>query len=114
MSEEQSTQSTSEPSQAIESLSFAEFLESIPPSQTREVIAPGKITTQREGRAVKIAIDTPEIQLHCPGVSCNGERFFRTEDENYVELTLGISNFQYELSTRAQTVRAKEKFSLSA
>jgi hypothetical protein len=67
-----------------EAISFAEFLESVPPDQRRIITA----LTERIQRASPVAptvaipkpqmrLQLPEIRLHCSNENCNGMRFFR-------------------------------------
>ena len=59
--------------QEDEAISLAEFLESVPPSQTRKIIDIAIITLV--GRIYNYEMLTPEILIHCS--ACNGPRFFR-------------------------------------
>ena len=62
------------------SISFEEFLESSPPSNTKDVTK--IIDTERDLRGeLNFYIRRPEIQLHCSEVTCNGIRFFRPADK---------------------------------
>lgn len=65
------------PSETLESgpISFAEFLESHPPNQSKRIT---KIwSNYTHSGASYRGVITPEIQLHCPEETCNGTRFFR-------------------------------------
>jgi hypothetical protein len=68
------TPAASEP----EAMTFAEFLESVPPSQAVEVKS--LCSTERRGSTVSRRIRTPELMLHCTSDICNGTRFFRFTD----------------------------------
>jgi hypothetical protein len=59
-------------------ISFAEFLESIPPNQVRDI---SKIATNAiPGSRYRYSLSRPEIQMHCTDVACNGVRFFHFAD----------------------------------
>jgi hypothetical protein len=60
-------------------ITFAEFLETVPPSQTRTVADLCKATLF-PNEAARI-LNTPELQLHCTSEPCNGLRFFRFQGE---------------------------------
>lgn len=56
-------------------ISFAEFLEKIPPSTMRSI---HDLTIRIiDYGPVQWKLKTPEIQLHCTNEACNGTRFFR-------------------------------------
>jgi hypothetical protein len=75
------TEEPLQPSQAAEPepITFAEFLEDVPPSQTRTVADLCKKTVF-PGEAARI-LDTPVLQLHCTRERCNGLRSFRFRGE---------------------------------
>lgn len=84
MSDEQQS-TTSEPAQAEESITLAQLLESVPPSQIRKIIP--HITVQQFNNPVSedwCNVRLPEIQLHCPSDICNRKGFFRAEDDAYI------------------------------
>lgn len=58
-------------------VTFAEFLESAPPSSSAEI--PDLLVVQKTpgGAFARKVLATPEIQLHCGSEHCNGTRFFR-------------------------------------
>lgn len=58
-----------------EPISFAEFLEGVPPSQWQPITDLWSSNTQR-GTFLR----TPELRLHCTTETCNGLRFFRFKD----------------------------------
>lgn len=69
--------STQRINQKMERISFAAFLESVPPNQLTRVSDLSKYElVSRIGYATDI-IQTSEIQLHCDNTNCNGIRFFR-------------------------------------
>lgn len=59
-----------------ELLSFAEFLETVPPSQQMPVADLCQRKMSSAG-AYYVELETPELQLHCTNDTCNGLRFFR-------------------------------------
>jgi hypothetical protein len=60
-----------------EPITFAEFLESVPPSQTVTVTNLwGGVTTLGKG-TTREELKSPQLQLHCTSDQCNGLRFFR-------------------------------------
>jgi hypothetical protein len=62
-------------------ITFAQFLEDVPPSQYRRVIRISDGNLYHSGGGEPYAkLSTPELQLHCPNATCNGPRFFRKED----------------------------------
>lgn len=66
--------------ETVESISFSEFLESIPPNQLRVVegLANKDTTPQRTIQySYQLEIRHPELRLHCPSEGCSGTRFFR-------------------------------------
>jgi hypothetical protein len=60
-------------------ISFAEFLESVPPSQFRKVSDICTVMHRPSGTAWR-ELAIPQLQLHCPSSTCNGPRFFRFKD----------------------------------
>jgi hypothetical protein len=86
--------STSEPTQEVESIRLAEFLESIPPAQSRTVITHVSFHADPGGIIFRFRVAIPEIQLHCSGESSNGTRFFRSGDD-YIILPARIWNNEY-------------------
>lgn len=78
---EKSDETTSEESSsATPQMTFAEFLENVPPNQEVSVsdIAVWKKTDSTHSTFVN---KMPEIQLHCSNEACNGTRFFRCVTE---------------------------------
>jgi hypothetical protein len=75
-------------------ITFAEFLESIPPAQYRRV-ANVRAKRYRSGSVVAYhRLETPEIQLHCPNDTCNGLRFFRYNGDDIGMKEKGPENKQ--------------------
>jgi hypothetical protein len=99
--------STSEPTQEVESIAFAEFLETIPPSQSRPVRAHIAFHSDPGAGRFRFTVVTPEIQLYCPSDSCNGTRFYRSRDENRVYLA-GVWNNDY-ITYQCANCRTQQK-----
>src|ERR1700719_3376814 len=95
MNDEQ--QSASEPTQATESTSLAQFLEGVSPGQVRKTTTRIDIlNTSQSGYPTRFRFHLPEIQLHCSSDPCNGERFFRTEDDS---INIQGSDWKFEYVT---------------
>ncbi len=115
MSDEQQS-TTSEPAQAEESIPPAQFLESVSPGQVRKITT--RITVQakdQSGNPTRLRVRLPEIQLHCPSDACNGERFFRIEDEDdsYTVLRGTDWNDEYVTYKCANCQKQTKTFSLA-
>lgn len=66
--------------------SFANFLESVPPSQTLLVIDAIKHLGNTSGGQPVFEIYAPDISLHCDHDACGGPRFFRrSEKDNRIQ-----------------------------
>ena len=64
-----------EPRPESQAISFAEFLESVPPAQVKDIDV---LATKKPSRyGTSLVMLTPEIRLFCGHDSCNGVRFFR-------------------------------------
>lgn len=85
-------QSAPEPTQAPETIPFAEFLESVPPGQVKRVKNRVPLRSGHPGSRPLFNFYLPEIQLHCPSETCNGTRFFRADDDAY---TMGAKTWDY-------------------
>lgn len=68
----------------IATQTFAEFLESSPPNQVANIS--DLMAEKWRGPNLDTYLKTPEIQLHCPEESCNGVRFHRCKEGEYIEL----------------------------
>jgi hypothetical protein len=112
MSDEQ--QSAFEPAQPEETISLAQFLESVSPGQIRKVTTLMTTTAFDHGRPARFSFGMPEIQLHCPSDACNGERFFRA-DEDEDDLTIRSTNwhFKYVTFKCANCQKVAKTFSLA-
>jgi hypothetical protein len=94
MSDEQQ-QPRLEPVQSEQSITLPEFLESVSPGQVRTINTPISVEGQSAGLPNRYRFRLPEIQLHCPSDACNGERFFRVEEDD-CEVVRGPNwNFEY-------------------
>jgi hypothetical protein len=96
-------------------ITFAEFLESVPPGS---LVAIGDLTKKRfyagGGGIAGYQISAPEIQLHCSNDACNGMRFFRRTTKELPDLPHDSYHFFY-LSYVCSNCRRTEKvFSLAA
>jgi hypothetical protein len=93
MSEEQQPESA--PAQIEEEdISFAEFLQSVPPGKFRKVamsLVDGDVDLS--GRPYRFVVALPDTQLHCSSNVCNRELFFRV-DKPRLTLSKG-ANFEY-------------------
>jgi hypothetical protein len=80
--------------QEIEDISLADFLESVPPGQTRIVKAHVILISIVEDEP-QYRFSLPKIRLHCPGNSCNGTRFFheKTFEDTF---TMSGTEWHYE------------------
>jgi len=98
MSDEQ--QSTSEPAQSEENITLAQFLESVSPGQVREIkIRLAVQAKNQSGHPIRFRLRLPEIQLHCPSDTCNGERFFRADEEREQHLDVRYPNWNFDYVT---------------
>lgn len=76
MAEPGHTEADAQTVEAEAPLTVADFLESTPPGQLREVTESYAMTVPERGNwYYEIAV--PQIQLHCPNEECGGPRFFR-------------------------------------
>jgi hypothetical protein len=76
-----------------EAISFAEFLESVAPSQTRKITGIARLKFRPSGGGRYYELLVPEILLHCGHSACNGTRFFRfIENRGTPRPTLAIDN----------------------
>lgn len=89
------TQETTEVKQEIPPISFAEFLETSPPS--RVVIISEYTSIEDRGGPHRVrnvnVVAFPEIQLHCNDENCNGMRFFRLHENTDIEV--GSKGYKY-------------------
>src|SRR5690554_4006786 len=70
-----------------EAMSFAEFLESTPPSSLTSISDLGERKYHQSGSFRGVFLRSPEIQLHCPDDSCNGTRFFRATTRSEIRIS---------------------------
>jgi hypothetical protein len=104
------------PTPPVEPISLAEFLESVPPAHaksiTTQISAYDLDPNSGEIRRVQFAI--PQIQLHCPSDSCNGERFFRAaEDPIFLPLSGQYGQYEYLVFTCANCQKYTKVFALA-
>ena len=94
MSEEQP--SPSEPVQTEEGMHLDRFLESVSPGQVRTITTLIAAQGDYQGQPSRFRFGLPELILYCPSSVCNGERFFRTDDdERYLVIRPQTWNFEY-------------------
>ena len=89
----QTNKSNEASSEEPKPISFAEFLESVPPNQWRKVLD-GCLIKHTPAGAAYHEIAKPELELHCTSDTCNGPRFFRYE-EGSVNLARGEQKMTY-------------------
>ena len=94
------------PSKVEKQISMKELLEGCPPNEFREVRDFAVDTKRHDGTAWIYHVNTPDVQLHCPGDACGGLRFFRcansdirATDLNYIFLHYKCSNCQQGVKT---------------
>src|SRR5216684_2807339 len=81
MAEKSPTEGQPEKAEKPGPVTFAEFLESVPPNQAREIADLASIGIEMRGNLISgylLSLATPDIHLHCSSKQCNGLRFFRT------------------------------------
>ncbi|NIF69711.1 hypothetical protein F3J16_05825 [Burkholderia sp. Ap-962] len=76
-----------------EAITVAQFLEEVPPNQTRIISNLGVREQIKNGGALLIVFRRSELQLHCPNESCNGIRFFRCMSDQQVLSSYHESKF---------------------
>ena len=81
------TEEKQEIQEGHEAISFAEFLESTPPSSSTEISDLVKASYYQGGSLAGIYLTRPEIQLHCPDDNCNGTRFFRCTTKGQIDVS---------------------------
>lgn len=84
-----------EPSQEPERMSLAEFLESVPPSQVKEIKSLVHRRSFPNGGAY-YALSIPEIRLHCGDSNCGGMRIFRCDKEDGPTIETRGKGFSFE------------------
>src|SRR5215207_8214315 len=73
------TKTPAETGEAPDPITFAEFLEGVPPGQSLDVA--DLFSNQRTAQGLPFyELRTPDIQLHCTSEECNGLRFFRYKE----------------------------------
>ncbi|HLX15743.1 MAG TPA: hypothetical protein VKS24_11120 [Bradyrhizobium sp.] len=87
MDEKSSAEGQPEQTEQPGPMKFAEFLESVPPNQQREIADLASIGTILRGNLVSgysLSLATPDIHLHCSSMQCNGLRFFRCDSHDAI------------------------------
>jgi hypothetical protein len=108
---------TAEAAEEPKAITFAEFLEDVPPSQNRKVthLTDGTWYHSGVGGNRYVRLFTPDLQLHCPYVTCNGPRFFRYnggsqptigEDGRFIYLSYRCDNCKRSTKTFALLIGA--------
>lgn len=77
------SETTTSPTEKVEQ-SFAEFLETSPPSKTINIT--DLMELKWDGGSQLYYLKTPEIQIHCYGKTCNGVRFHRCIEGNKLQI----------------------------
>jgi hypothetical protein len=67
-----------------EAITVAQFLEEVPPNQTRTISNLGSREFGKASGDMQLMFRRSELQLHCPNESCNGTRFFRCMSDQQV------------------------------
>jgi hypothetical protein len=112
MSDEQ--KSAPEPTKVEEGIPLAQFLESVSPGQIRQIINRPVSQERDPRRRASFEFRLPEIQLHCPSDVCNGERFFRAEEDNEDLVITGNDwNFEYVMYKCANCQKQTKTFALA-
>ena len=97
---------------------LSEFLENTPPNQSRHISDLSVEEMRRTGSypTVSMALNTPDLELHCSDDSCNGVRFFRctnvfssagtySEENNLEENNLNYLYVTYQCSNCQKTIK---------
>ncbi|RYZ18737.1 MAG: hypothetical protein EOO16_21745 [Chitinophagaceae bacterium] len=63
-----------------ELITFASFLESVPPSQMRAILSIAR--KKQSGTSFHYVLNEPQLRLHCTHEDCAGLRFFRATSED--------------------------------
>ena len=95
-------------------VAFSEFLEGTPPGSITQITLLAKARYYPTGGYAGHELTTPEIQLHCPGGSCNGLRFFRRSSGTPPDLPEEKWEFLYLTYTCSNCRSFQKTFSLAA
>ena len=82
MIEKSTTEGQTEKAEKSGPVTFAEFLEGVPPNQQREIADLASIRILTRGNVISgysLSLATPDIHLQCSSKQCNGLRFFRSD-----------------------------------
>lgn len=91
MSDQSTT--TAEPTEKPEPITFASFLEEVPPSQERQIVDLCQVARNPGG--VSYEFRSPELVLHCTHPDCNGQRFFRLNSKSTSYLNPARKTFTF-------------------
>lgn len=94
-----------------EIISFAEFMESVPPSTL--VTVSGASVKKGGPAGFGYYLTKPELQIHCPHDTCNGVRFHRCSDSHEFSLRHGDFEFIYMNYVCSNCRVSKKTFSLA-
>lgn len=100
--------------QESEAISFAEFLESTPPSSLTNISVLAPPSHYQGGGIEGYYLSRPEIQLHCPSDACNGTRFFRCTDRSRIKIPDDDFTFFYTSYICSNCRKTEKTFSLAA
>lgn len=95
-------------------ISFAEFLETTPPSTLSNVTGMVRPVKGSGGGIVSLYLNHPEIQLHCPNDICNGIRIYRRSDKGSIEVPADDFTFRFISYICSNCQNTKKVFSLAA
>lgn len=94
-------------------ITFAEFLEDVPPNQILLISDVVTVTGSRTGDS-GFLLNFPEVRLHCGSDRCNGIRFFRLRRERNLYLNPANLTFHF-ISYECSNCQAQTKiFSIAA
>ena len=110
MNEQNQTEIQKEP----EAISFAEFLESTPPSTLTNIAVLAPPRNYQGGGLDGYYLSTPEIQLHCPSDAFNGTRFFRCTDRSSIKIPDDDFKFFYTSYICSNCRKTEKTYSLAA
>lgn len=90
MQDEDAEKSGGGPKDAPDVLTFKEFLESVPPGQTRTVT--DYADRDRTAVSPSFTITAERLWLHCPSPECGGYRYFTPLHKQYVKFGMSLQN----------------------
>jgi hypothetical protein len=92
----------------IETISLKEFLEKTPPGKINKI---GGFRVEKSIYSTKYYLKLPELFMHCNFESCQGERFFKSENSEFY-LSYGIENLDFIKYTCNNCQKTEKIFSL--